>query len=158
VKNSPGKVRLGDDVTKENRDLITRLLEHDSITSAWYLITRLLKHDSVTSAWYLITRLLEHDSVTSAWYLIIRLLKHDNVTSAWYLITRLLEHDSVTPAWYFNGSDYGSVKGKRVKFDILYDIDLKVRKIRGEKFHPPSIPHLVRLVQFRCHNSKEQEN
>jgi hypothetical protein len=109
VKNSPGKVRLGDDVTKENRDLITRLLEYDSVMSAWYLITRLLKHDSVTSAWYLITRLLEHDSVTSA--------------------------------WYFNGSDYGSVKGKRVKFDILYDIDLKVRKIRDKNF----IRHLFHI-------------
>lgn len=66
VKDSPGNVRLGDDVTKENRDLITRLLEHDSITSAWY----------------------------------------------------------------FNGSVYGNVKDKRVKFDILDDTEHKVSKIR----------------------------
>ena len=66
MKESPGNVRLGDDVTKENRDLIARLLDHESVTSAWY----------------------------------------------------------------FNGAVFGSVKGKRVKFDILDDIDLKVRKIR----------------------------
>lgn len=66
VKDSPGNVRLGDDVTKENRELIVRLIDHESITSAWY----------------------------------------------------------------FNGSVYGNVKGKRVKFDILDDIDFKVKKIR----------------------------
>ncbi|XP_056021932.1 uncharacterized protein LOC130054887 [Ostrea edulis] len=66
VKDSPVNVRLGDDVTKENRELIVRLLDHESITSAWY----------------------------------------------------------------FNGSVYGNIKGKRVKFDILDDIDFKVKKIR----------------------------
>ena len=46
------------------------------------------------------------------------------------LITRLVDNESVTSAWYFNGSIYGDVKGKRVRFDIFDDIDAKVNKIR----------------------------
>ncbi|XP_062588307.1 histone-lysine N-methyltransferase set-17-like, partial [Saccostrea cucullata] len=62
VKDAPGNVRLGDDVTKENSELIARLLDNEGITSAWY----------------------------------------------------------------FNGSVYAKVKDKRVKFDILDDIDHKI--------------------------------
>lgn len=66
VKNAPGKIRIGDDVTKENSELIKRLIDTEGVTSAWF----------------------------------------------------------------FNGSVYGTVKGKRVKFDILDDIEYKVSKIR----------------------------
>ncbi|XP_062604976.1 uncharacterized protein LOC134266766 [Saccostrea cucullata] len=66
VKAAPGNIRLGDDVTKENGELIARLLDCEGVSSAWY----------------------------------------------------------------FNGSVYGEVKKKRVKFDILDDIAHKVNKIR----------------------------
>ena len=36
VKNSGGNVRIADDVTWLNTELISRLLKHEQITSAWY--------------------------------------------------------------------------------------------------------------------------
>lgn len=46
------------------------------------------------------------------------------------LITALLKHSEISSAWYFNGSVFGKLTSneKRVKFDILDDID---RKIKG---------------------------
>jgi hypothetical protein len=67
MKNAPGKIRLGDDVTRENSELIKRLVDTEGVTSAWF----------------------------------------------------------------FNGSLYETVKGKRVKFDIMDDIEYKVGKVRN---------------------------
>ncbi|XP_062613848.1 uncharacterized protein LOC134275596 [Saccostrea cucullata] len=36
VKEAPGNIRLGDDVTKENSELIARLLDSEGVSSAWY--------------------------------------------------------------------------------------------------------------------------
>lgn len=53
----------------------------------------------------------------------------DDVTKANVsLIKRLSEHQNIESAWYFNGSVYGKVGDKRMKFDITDDIDNKVKK------------------------------
>ena len=44
------------------------------------------------------------------------------------LITALLAREEIESAWYFNGSVYGQVDGKRVKFDLLDDVDQKLKK------------------------------
>ncbi|KAK3085334.1 hypothetical protein FSP39_001676 [Pinctada imbricata] len=53
----------------------------------------------------------------------------DDVTAAnAKLIKRLSENENVESAWYFNGSVYGKCGDKRVKFDILDDINAKIRR------------------------------
>lgn len=53
----------------------------------------------------------------------------DDVTKAnVILINRLSEHQRIESAWCFNGSIYGKVGDKRMKFDITDDIDNKVKK------------------------------
>ena len=44
------------------------------------------------------------------------------------LITALLAREEIESAWYFNGFVYGQVDGKRVKFDLLDDVDQKLKK------------------------------
>lgn len=44
------------------------------------------------------------------------------------LIKKLKEHPQIDNAWYFNGSVYGEKDGIRMKFDLLDNIDEKIRK------------------------------
>jgi hypothetical protein len=44
------------------------------------------------------------------------------------LISKLKEHPQIDNAWYFNGSVYGEKGGIRMKFDLLDNIDEKIRK------------------------------
>lgn len=45
------------------------------------------------------------------------------------LISKLYDHPLIESAWYFNGSVYGkTTAGKRLKFDILEDIDAVISK------------------------------
>lgn len=53
----------------------------------------------------------------------------DDVTAAnAKLIKQLTENENVESAWYFNGSVYGKCGEQRVKFDILDDINVKIRR------------------------------
>ena len=56
----------------------------------------------------------------------------DDVTAAnSALINKLNDHPNVDGAWYFNGSVYGQCGEKRLKFDIIDDINSKIRgKVR----------------------------
>ncbi|KAK3085020.1 hypothetical protein FSP39_022985 [Pinctada imbricata] len=49
------------------------------------------------------------------------------------LISQLNEHAAIESAWYFNGSVFGQYKGKRIKFDIIDDIDAKIRKSKDRR-------------------------
>lgn len=58
-----------------------------------------------------------------------RKLVHDVTRPNSELINTLINHDDIASAWYFNGSVFGKLKSneRRLKFDILDDIDKKVK-------------------------------
>ncbi|KAK3086346.1 hypothetical protein FSP39_017179 [Pinctada imbricata] len=47
------------------------------------------------------------------------------------LIQRLIDHPGIDQAWYFNGAVYATAAdsdGKKIKFDIFDDIEMKIKK------------------------------
>lgn len=55
----------------------------------------------------------------------------DDVTKANVeLIKRLTQLDEIESAWYFNGSVFGKVGDRRLKFDITDDLEKKVKKVK----------------------------
>ena len=56
----------------------------------------------------------------------------DDVTKANVeLIKRLSQLDEVESAWYFNGSVFGKIGERRIKFDITDDLENKVKKVKS---------------------------
>ena len=56
----------------------------------------------------------------------------DDVTKANVeLIKRLSQLDEVESAWYFNGSVFGKIGERRIKFDVTDDLENKVKKVKS---------------------------